>query len=129
MSAMKVKKLFTPELANKTLPLVQRVVRDILERGKQMRALVEAEHRSVEQDSRIHELEGEVQELMAELEEIGCYYKDWGFEMGLVDFPGYVDGQLVFLCWRSDEPQVSWYHSIEGGYRARKRIPPALLTS
>jgi len=126
---MKVKKLFTPAEANKTLPLVKRIVRDILERGKEMRALVEGEHRSVEQDSRIHELEGEVQELMGELEEVGCYYKDWGFEMGLVDFPAQVDGEIVFLCWRSDEDQVTWYHGIEAGYRGRKRIPVALLKS
>jgi hypothetical protein len=64
---------------------------------------------------------------MAELTEIGCSYKDWGFEMGLVDFPGFIDGQPVCLCWRSDEPTVEWYHAPEAGYAGRQPIPAELL--
>ena len=57
-----------------------------------------------------------------ELEGIGCYYKDWNFDAGLVDFPAEVNGEEVLLCWRSDEKAVEWYHTYEDGYSGRKRI-------
>jgi len=44
-------------------------------------------------------------------------------ESGLVDFYAMVDGELVFLCWRSDEPRVGFYHSLQGGFAARRPLP------
>ncbi len=76
---------------------------------------------------RAHDLQYRLQELMAELAEIGCDYKDWGFEMGLVDFPGFIDAQPVLLCWRSVEPSVEWCHEPQAGYAGRQRIPTQLL--
>jgi len=43
-------------------------------------------------------------------------------EMGLVDFPGEVDGRSVFLCWRLGEDEVAWYHEEGSGYSARKPL-------
>jgi hypothetical protein len=122
-----IKRFFTPEEANRTLPLVKRVVRDILEKGRVLKGLAEREHPNVEDESAALALQSEVQELLQELEQVGCYYKDWGFETGLVDFPGHVGGELVFLCWRSDEEKVAWYHGINEGYKGRKPIPAASL--
>ena len=68
-----------------------------------------------------------IQSFVGELNEIGCFYKDWNFEIGLVDFPARIHGKDVFLCWRSDEPEVLFYHGIEDGFAGRKPIPPALL--
>ena len=64
---------------------------------------------------------------MRELETIGCYYKDWGFDKGLIDFPARIGGEDVYLCWRSDENEVAWYHPVEGGYAGRRPIPAELL--
>ena len=122
-AAMKTR--FTPAEANRTLPLVKRIVADILERGRDLRAAVESAggDPGYEDERRITRIENELRELMRELENIGCYYKDWGFEMGLVDFPAQIDGQDVFLCWRSDEDKVEWYHTHEAGYAGRQPIP------
>ncbi|MCP3915612.1 MAG: DUF2203 domain-containing protein [bacterium] len=117
---------FTPAEANKTLPLVRRIVADILEKGDLLRRLgargdvpgVRAEFEATET-----ELRG----LLTEMESIGCYYKDWGFEMGLVDFPGTIGGEEVLLCWRSDEENVTWYHTPDGGFAGRQPIPDELL--
>ncbi|MBK8179453.1 MAG: DUF2203 family protein [Planctomycetes bacterium] len=68
-----------------------------------------------------------IRELQLELERIGCSYKGWGFDLGLVDFPGLIAGENVLLCWRSDEPAVVWYHSAEGGFAGRKPIPEEQL--
>ena len=38
-----------------------------------------------------------------------------------------IEGRRVLLCWRSDEPDVAWYHGIEAGYAGRQPIPRALL--
>ena len=64
---------------------------------------------------------------MLELEELGCYFKDWDFKVGLVDFPAKIEGEEVFLCWKSDEETLGWYHPIEGGFQERKPIPEHLL--
>jgi hypothetical protein len=42
--------------------------------------------------------------------------------MGLVDFPAMIDGEEVLLCWRSDEPEVLYYHGLEDGFAGRKKI-------
>jgi hypothetical protein len=64
---------------------------------------------------------------MKELEALGCFYKDWNFDLGLVDFPALIDGEEVLLCWRSDEPEVRWYHPLDGGYSGRKPIPENII--
>lgn len=80
------------------------------------------------EDAREHpqlqEMLDEIHGYFAEMEEVGCYYKDWGFSIGLVDFPAIIEGQEVFLCWRSDEEDISYYHEIEAGFAGRKPIPP-----
>lgn len=114
---------FTPEKANRTLPLVRVVVRDILERGRELRSLAERGASNEE----LKGLKSDIAGLMNELEKIGCSYRDWNFDVGLVDFPAVIDGEEVCLCWRSDEEEVIWYHSPEGGYAGRKRIPKMLL--
>jgi hypothetical protein len=120
-------KLFTPAEANKTLPLVRAIVSDILERGRQYRALVEKEGRDEKAEDRVREVAEELEGLNHELEELGCSFRDYKYEVGLVDFPAVIEGRRVLLCWRSDEPAVSWYHGIEAGYAGRQPIPPALL--
>ena len=121
-----VRRLFTPAMANRTLPLVRRIVADMLRHGRELRTLAE---RGVDPENRqeLERLGGRIRELMQEFDQIGCDYKDWSFDMGLVDFPAEIDGKPVFLCWRSDEPCVTWYHDRNGGYLGRLPIPDELL--
>lgn len=121
-------KTFTPFEATKTLPLVKQIVGDILAKGKAHRELCEDEGPdTVEKEDRKAVLEGELDELFKELEQLGCSFRDWGFEIGLVDFPSEIDGRPVLLCWRSDEPTVGFYHPLDAGYAGRRPIPPRLL--
>ena len=113
---------FTPAEANATLPLVKRIVADILAAGAKLREAAAAGDGGARRD-----LESHLRELLTELEQIGCSYKDWGFEMGLVDFPGEIDGTQVLLCWRSDEESVTWYHEPHAGFAGRQPIPDELL--
>lgn len=42
--------------------------------------------------------------------------------LGLVDFPTVYRGREVRLCWKYDEPDISWWHGAEEGFRGRKPI-------
>ncbi len=116
-------KFFTPEEANKTLPLVKTIVRDILETTKEMRLIAEDFEGRVDENPVIKKMAEDVNGFMNELEEIGCFYKDWNFTIGLVDFPSFIDGKEVFLCWKSDEENIEYFHGMDEGYNNRKAIP------
>lgn len=121
-------KYFTPSEAKKTLPLVKKIVQDILDSSKEMRLIADDIGGEVEKDPRIQKLADNIEDFMKELEEIGCYFKDWNFQIGLVDFPSIINGQEVFLCWRSDEDDILYYHEVDTGFAGRKLIPPEELT-
>ncbi|MBK9097019.1 MAG: DUF2203 domain-containing protein [bacterium] len=121
-------KYFTPSEAKKTLPLVRKIVKDILDTSREMRTIADEIGGDVEKDPRIQKLADDIEEFMKELEEIGCFFKDWNFAIGLIDFPAIIDGKEVFLCWRSDEDEILYYHEIEAGFAGRKLIPPEEFT-
>jgi hypothetical protein len=120
-------KLFTPEEASRTLPLVGKIVEDILATGSAMRERSAHPNPTAEQVDEYDVLAAKLRALMDELEALGCYYKDWSFEVGLVDFPSVIDGREVLLCWRSDEPRLQYYHGLDEGFAGRMLIPDAYL--
>jgi len=120
-------KYFTPAEANRTLPLVKKIVDDILSATKEMRLIAEEIGPEATEDEGFKRLAADVEKFMSELEEIGCYFKDWNFSTGLVDFPGMVNEEEVFLCWKSDEDKIKFYHRIDDGFAGRKPIPDEML--
>lgn len=130
-------KVFSLEDANRALPLVRAIVRDVAEtsrRRREMREKVEAtsgEGKGKESGpptpellanmARVSELERELKAHVQELEGLGCYLKD--YDLGLVDFPSFVGGELVYLCWHLGEERVAYWHGIKESYRARKAVP------
>ncbi len=116
-------KYFTPAEARRTLPLVKKIVKDILDTSREMRLLAEELNGKVESDPDIQKLGTDIENFLSELEEIGCFFKDWNFILGLVDFPSVIDNREVFLCWKSDEDDIRFYHDVQEGYAGRKPIP------
>ena len=116
-------KHFTPEEARRTLPLVKKIVKDIIDTTREMRLLADDLEGDVQNHPQIVKMAEDINGFLSELEEIGCYYKDWNFTIGLVDFPAVIDSEEVFLCWRSDEDEIKFYHEIDSGYSGRKLIP------
>ncbi len=114
---------FTPLEATRTLPLVKRIARDILDNGRKAREIVSKLGDNAYEDDEFCRLTNRLHDLFRELEEIGCSFKDWNFEIGLVDFPARIDGQEVLLCWRSDEEEIRHFHGYEDGYAGRREIP------
>ncbi len=60
------------------------------------------------------------QQAMKEIEDLGFLIKD--FDLGLCDFPHRRDGRVVYLCWKLDEEEVSWWHDTEAGFSGRQPL-------
>ncbi len=57
---------------------------------------------------------------LAEIDSIGVQVKD--LDMGLLDFPCAVEGQIILLCWRLGEKSITHWHGTQEGFAARKPI-------
>lgn len=134
-----VLKSFTLDQANRTLPLVRRIVADIVEEYGRWKdcvfryELVAAGSRAARGETEEQvALRGKVDEsarringFMEELSRIGCVFK--GFEDGLVDFPARMNGRDVFLCWKLGEESIEYWHEIDAGFAGRQEIQPELV--
>ena len=60
-----------------------------------------------------------------ELHAKGVLVKD--LDRGLVDFYSLMGDRLVYLCWLVSEPEVSHWHTLEGGFAGRQQIKEAGL--
>jgi hypothetical protein len=63
----------------------------------------------------------ELRSLWREIEATGAVVKD--VRQGLVDFPGRLEGQAVWLCWRYGETAVAHWHPMDQGFEARRPLP------
>ena len=57
---------------------------------------------------------------VAEIHATGVQVKD--IDVGLLDFPCRVDGEIVLLCWKLGEAKITHWHSTEEGFAGRKPI-------
>jgi hypothetical protein len=130
-----MRKIFTVEQANRTLPLVSRIVQDIVTQYGRWQDRVRefevaaASARIDRPQPRAEALQHQVQELAREIEgyvdeltQLGVEFK--GFDLGLVDFPGEMGGRPVYLCWKLGEPAVEYWHEQDAGYAGRQRLTP-----
>jgi hypothetical protein len=61
-----------------------------------------------------------VRDALAEIDAIGVQVKD--LDIGLLDFPCSVDGEIVLLCWKLGEASITHWHGTEEGFAGRKPI-------
>lgn len=131
-------KLFTLKEAERTLPLVRRIVEDLLAEYPRWRQAV-SRYEILTGGARADW--GETSDLIAardavtghadringylqELEKIGCVFK--GFDAGLVDFYSLHEDRLIFLCWRLGEARITHWHELEAGFAGRQPIDGAM---
>ena len=126
---------FTLSEANSTLPLVRRIVADIARVYPEWRDLVARYELAAAQAkpewgesreqldlrARIEKIAGQINGFLGELDQIGCVFK--GFEQGLVDFYGKMDGREILWCWQLGEDSIKHWHEIETGYAGRRPVP------
>jgi hypothetical protein len=117
---------FTLEQANRALPLVKRIVgdivrthslasgyRDAVETSREPASVMAAQR---ELDASIDRLE----QLVDELSGVGVELKD--YESGLVDFVARHDGRDVYLCWKLGEERITHWHEVDAGFAGRKPV-------
>lgn len=130
--------LFTPESAVRTLPLVSRIVADVVELKRAWRAAV---HRfdllqvggvkgGGESDAaaaarrEAETLAGQIDACLEELAQVGCRVRD--AELGLVDFPTERDGQPIMLSWQLGERDVGFWLGVDPKDRDRQPVDELL---
>jgi hypothetical protein len=128
---------FTLDEAQDLLPVLESLLRTAID-GKQLIESVEAEFqdlahqvfmrggmslnvvhfasRKAHRDKALQR----VKDAMAEIDAIGVQVKD--LDIGLLDFPCEVDGQLILLCWKLGETSITHWHGISEGFAGRKPV-------
>jgi hypothetical protein len=134
-------KLFTVDQANATLPLVRRIVEDIVSQHRIWHEklleidLLNASGRAsdAEQGERLeHQAQTVAREIEAfrrELIALGIQLKDP--RLGLIDFPSSTrlieqndSERPILLCWRLGEPEVQFWHDPDAGFAGRQPLVP-----
>lgn len=128
-------KYFSVSEAERTLPLVRRIVadvtslypvwRDLVNRHELLAAHANPEWgESPEQlavQNQIEDLARQISDFLEELDRVGCVFKDP--QTGLVDFYGKLDGRDIFWCWKQGEDRIGHWHEIEAGFAGRRPLP------
>jgi hypothetical protein len=127
-------KQFTVEQANATLPLVRKIVEDIVTQYRLWNEklneidLVAASGRATDAETaerlanEAQSLARDIESFRRELADLGIQIKDPG--IGLIDFPSLMGSRSVFLCWRLGEPEVAFWHELNAGYAGRQPLVP-----
>jgi hypothetical protein len=66
-----------------------------------------------------------VKDAMAEIDAMGVQVKD--LDIGLLDFPCEVDGQIVLLCWKLGEQSITHWHGVSEGFAGRKPVDERIM--
>jgi hypothetical protein len=128
--------LFSLEEANALIPRLELIMERMQRRGIELRAALETMARDggepmanievsdlLERRPELRDLVDELEQLIHEIESCGGQFK--GLELGLVDFPSEIDGQIGLLCWQYGEKEITHWHALDGGFSGRQPLPKA----
>jgi len=136
------RRIFTVDEANRLLPAIDALFREMDAKSARARELSDlaadleaywgkslddaanedhARHRALRQELAVT-LQS-LNEAAIRLSALGCELKDPS--RGLVDFYGYVAGDLVYLCWQRGEHEVGFWHTLESGFAGRRPLAEA----
>jgi hypothetical protein len=128
---------FTFDEALSLLPVLESLLRTAIAAKKLMEA-VEAEQQSLNHRIFVNggmfvdvvplarrkaervRAEQRAKDALAEIDSIGVQVKD--IDIGLLDFPCDVDGQVILLCWKMGEKTITHWHGTQEGFAGRKPI-------
>ena len=126
VSPVRRKRTFTLDEANRALPLVERVVRDIVVAHEAATTLHSRLDHSLparqrdEIESGLEREVGKLNRLLEELKDIGCDLKD--YRMGLIDFIGVHEDREICLCWKLGEESIEHWHELHDGFPGRRPV-------
>jgi hypothetical protein len=128
---------FTLEEAHTLLPILESLLKQAIQ-GKKLIEEVDAElqetahrvflsggtllnvvhlaRRKAEREKAIRR----VKDALAEIDATGVQVKD--LDIGLLDFPCKVEGEILLLCWKLGEPEITHWHGTHEGFAGRKPV-------
>jgi hypothetical protein len=128
---------FTLEEAHSLLPILESLLKQAIN-GKELIESVDAElqatahrvflnggtllnvvhlaRRKAEREKAIRR----VKDALGEIDATGVQVKD--LDIGLLDFPCKVDGEILLLCWKLGETSITHWHGTSEGFAGRKPI-------
>jgi len=68
-----------------------------------------------------------VKDAVAEIDATGVQVKD--LDIGLLDFPCKVGGEILLLCWKLGEEGITHWHGTNEGFAGRKPIDERILNA
>jgi hypothetical protein len=128
---------FTLEEAQSLLPVLESLLRTAIA-GKQVIEEVAAEQQALahriflnggmflnvvplaRRKAERMKAEQRAKDALAEIDSIGVQVKD--IDIGLLDFPCEIEGQIILLCWRLGEKSITHWHGTQEGFAGRKPI-------
>ena len=128
---------FTLDEAQSLLPVLESLLRTAIA-GKKLIEEVEAEQQELMQRIFLNggthvnviplarrkaeraKAEQRIKDALAEIDSIGVQVKD--LDIGLLDFPCEVEGQIILLCWKLGEKSITHWHGTQEGFAGRKPI-------
>ncbi len=135
-SPPKVGEPFTVETATATLPLVERIVADMMrlhrtvERQRERLSVVDELQDTTEQSDYQEELadirdsmEGEEKQLAACIRELNALGVEPQMPFdGSVDFPAVINRRAVCLCWHPGDQGIEYWHEMGQPASARQKL-------
>ena len=128
---------FTLDEAQSLLPVLESLLRTAIA-GKSLIEQVEAEQQALSHRIFLNggtfldivplarrkadrtKAEQRAKDAIAEIDSIGVQVKD--LDIGLLDFPCEVEGQVILLCWKLGEKSITHWHGTQEGFAGRKPI-------
>jgi len=95
---------------------LQETARRVFLNGGTMLNVVRLARRKAERERAIQR----IKDALAEIDATGVQVKD--LDIGLLDFPCKVEGEIVLLCWKLGEPKIAHWHGTTEGFAGRKPI-------
>ena|SRR3974390_1555808 len=84
--------------------------------GGMLLNVVHLARRKAEREKTVHR----IKDALDEIDATGVQVKD--IDIGLLDFPCKVDGEIILLCWKLGEPLITHWHGTGEGFAGRKPI-------
>jgi hypothetical protein len=128
------RRLYEIEAANRVLPLVRSIVRDVVEEfhtlrdsGRRQRELEAKPLLESAERGDLRRLRADVgvsstriERYLRELEGLGLELRD--LETGLVDFPTLLCGEPAFYSWKPGDEDIRWWHTASQGFADRRPV-------
>jgi hypothetical protein len=130
-------RLFTLEEASALLPRLREILAELRQARQQMaeaQRQIEARNLGGARSNGHAKPGGNAEQLMSVTEEarnritnavraisdLGCELKDP--DRGMLDFRTLRDERVVYLCWLMHEPEIAFWHELDGGFRGRQPL-------